>query len=170
MSLIEDLRPTKLDEVVGQENAKRVVRTMIEQNKPDDLMLLGPSGTGKTTTAQIAARALTGKESPSWVAWDSTWVHFVADRCGDRKFIEERVQELSGYPGLRILVFDQAEVIPEPSQKLLLSLTERAERETYYFFCTKEPNKLIRDLQTRCQIAQFTWLNKDARVIVIKRG
>lgn len=62
--LAERMRPTKLDEVVGQEHlvgAQKIVRQIIDNKEPTSLILWGPPGTGKTTLARIIA-AETGAE------------------------------------------------------------------------------------------------------------
>jgi len=62
--LAERMRPSKLDDVVGQEHlvgAQKIVRQIIENKEPTSLILWGPPGTGKTTLARIIA-AETGAE------------------------------------------------------------------------------------------------------------
>ena len=58
--LADELRPKTLDEVVGQEEILgegRMLRRMIESGKVPNLIFYGPSGTGKTTVANIIADA-----------------------------------------------------------------------------------------------------------------
>ena len=58
--LAAELRPKTLDEVVGQEEILgegKMLRRMIESGKVPNLIFYGPSGTGKTTVANIIADA-----------------------------------------------------------------------------------------------------------------
>ena len=57
--LADLLRPTTLDEVVGQEHILgegAVLRRLIESGKVPNMVFYGPSGTGKTTVANIIAK------------------------------------------------------------------------------------------------------------------
>ena len=58
--LADELRPKTLDDVVGQEEILgegKVLRRMIESSRVPNLIFYGPSGTGKTTVANIIADA-----------------------------------------------------------------------------------------------------------------
>ena len=57
--LADLLRPTNLDEVYGQEHILgegAVLRRLIDSGKIPNMIFYGPSGTGKTTVAQIIAK------------------------------------------------------------------------------------------------------------------
>ncbi len=57
--LADELRPTSLDEVFGQEHILSegaMLRRIIESGKIPNLIFYGPSGTGKTTVANIIAK------------------------------------------------------------------------------------------------------------------
>ena len=59
--LAERMRPTALEELVGQEHLAgkgSILRTAIEQGKIPSMILWGPPGTGKTTIANIIANTL----------------------------------------------------------------------------------------------------------------
>lgn len=59
--LAERMRPTTLDELVGQEHLVgkgSILRTAIESGKIPSMILWGPPGTGKTTLANIIAHSL----------------------------------------------------------------------------------------------------------------
>jgi putative ATPase len=58
--LADEIRPRSLDEVVGQEHIlgkDGLLRRIIESGRIPNLIFYGPSGTGKTTVASIAAEA-----------------------------------------------------------------------------------------------------------------
>ena len=58
--LAETLRPTTLDDVVGQQHligAGKPLRLAIESRTPHSMILWGPPGVGKTTLARILAHA-----------------------------------------------------------------------------------------------------------------
>ena len=61
--LADKIRPTSLDEVVGQQHLigkNGILRRIIESNNIPNMIFYGPSGTGKTTIANIIA-SLTNK-------------------------------------------------------------------------------------------------------------
>ena len=52
-SVMEQLRPATLDEIVGQELAVRSLRSKLASPYPQHLILYGPPGVGKTTAARL---------------------------------------------------------------------------------------------------------------------
>ena len=57
--LADEIRPDSLDDVVGQKHILGeggLLRRIIESGKIPNLVFYGPSGTGKTTVANIIAR------------------------------------------------------------------------------------------------------------------
>lgn len=52
-SMSEMLRPSSLDEIVGQERAVEVLRSKLASPYPQHLILYGPPGVGKTTAARL---------------------------------------------------------------------------------------------------------------------
>ena len=87
--LADALRPTTLDEVVGQEHIlgpNGVLRRIIENGQIPNMIFYGPSGVGKTTVASIiagktkrrlyrlnATTASIGISSRFWMSWIPSW-------------------------------------------------------------------------------------------------
>lgn len=55
-ALFEKYRPSSLDDVVGQTTACKRIKMLIQRGTIGNLLLHGPSATGKTTLARIVAR------------------------------------------------------------------------------------------------------------------
>src|SRR5215472_6085002 len=134
MALRDDLRPNTLDEVVGQHTAKRVIEKVLEnfqrQRILEHLLLIGDSGLGKTTVAQIIARTATGQDEAGARFGESTWLHFNSAQCGDVDFIRDELMEYSRLAMFKVFVFDEAHRITPVSQDLLLSVLERTRTQT----------------------------------------
>jgi DNA polymerase III delta prime subunit len=162
MALRDLLRPKALSDLIGQGNAKRIVRKMIEDKAPGHLLLFGESGTGKTSLALIAAREITGEQDEGMFGWGG-WKHLNSSESGNKDFIAGTVTNFAQYAGLKIFIFDEAHTITRDSQTLLLNLLERT-GDTFYFFCTTQPKKLIYELRTRCRKIKFEWLTPEERV------
>ena len=55
---VEHYRPTKLDNYVGNENIKKVIKQYLDQDDIQNLCFYGPAGTGKTTLAKLIVKNL----------------------------------------------------------------------------------------------------------------
>ena len=69
--LASRLRPTTLEEVVGQQHIigkDKLLYRAIKADKLSSVIFYGPPGTGKTTLAKVIARECTGRrQSCSWM-------------------------------------------------------------------------------------------------------
>jgi putative ATPase len=97
--LAQRLRPTSLDDFVGQENVVgpgRALRLAIEQDRVPSMILYGPPGSGKTTLARIVAQT-TGAEFEELSAVSAT--------VGNVREVLARARERLGASGRRTILF-----------------------------------------------------------------
>lgn len=97
--LAEKLRPTTLDEVIGQEHLVgkgKPIRLMIEKGVITSMMFWGPPGTGKTTLATVIANSL-----------DAEFIFFSAVTSGvaDVRLVIKRAGQLMEEQNKRTILF-----------------------------------------------------------------
>jgi DNA polymerase-3 subunit gamma/tau len=153
MSLYQKYRPTTFDEVFGQDEAVKVMKSIVEmpkEKRPHVFLFGGASGCGKTTLAKVFARA---------IGVDPDTMNFqTLDASKDRSI--ERIREL--YDKLyirpmgtkaegRIFLLDEAHQLLKPAQEALLKMCEDTPSSAYIIFATTEPDALGKALRSRCK-------------------
>ena len=139
-------RPATLKEVVGQDAAVRSLRGLIERGESRAFLFTGPSGTGKTTLARIAADML-GCNAMGVLELDAA-THTGIDAMREVQDVI-RYRPLGGAPA-RAVVIDEAHSISRQAWQSLLKVIEEPPPGVSWFFCTTEPSKVPQTIKTRC--------------------
>ena len=163
--LADRLRPTSLDEVVGQEHLlgpDAPLRRLIEADRLSSAILFGPAGTGKTTLARLVART-TEKEFASLSAVDAS----VKDV---REVIARSRQRLGERGQGTILFLDEVHRFSKSQQDALLPAVEEglivligATTENPYFSVNPP-------LLSRSTLFRLEPLGADALRELVRRG
>lgn len=141
-----DYRPTELADVVGQDAAVRALSGLIKRGASRAFLFSGPSGTGKTTLARIAARMLGCEDK------DVTEVDGATNTGIDAM---RRVQELTQYRPFgkspwRALIIDECHALSRQAWQSLLKAIEEPLPTVAWFLCTTELSKVPQTIKTRC--------------------
>lgn len=164
MELYQKFRPKTLKELVGQDAVVKSLSKMIKQkNVPHAIILSGPSGTGKTTTARILREELQCSD-----------MDFVEINAADARGIDTardirqtvRLMPVSGKS--RIWLIDEAHKTTGDFQTAILKLLEDAPQHAYFMLATTAPDKLLPTIRTRCTSLQFKPLSEKDMTGLIK--
>ena len=184
MEWTEKYRPHKLNEVIGQEKAMKVIRGYLKlgiENMPH-LLFQGDYGTGKTTTAKCIANELKAhllevnaseeggidkiRDMSRRFNLASSMYDWVRDKDGNRPYYGT------------ILLLDEAERLSEASQRALRITLEKPQTHTKVIMCVNELTtvkngsviyKLDEGLLKRLELLKFRNLSdEDMRKIAEK--
>ena len=162
--LAEQMRPTTLDEVIGQTqllDQGEILRQIVKNQEPVSLILWGPPGTGKTTLARIIANAL-----------QTEFVELSAVTSGKKdveKVIEHARQNWN--LGLRTILFvDEIHRFNKAQQDAFLPHVESG-LITLIGATTENPSfEVITPLLSRTRVLVLQPLSKDEIIAILKRA
>ena len=162
MSLATEMRPTKLADVFGNEGIKASLQAILSRSElqptPKAYLFAGRSGCGKTTFARLMASAL--GVTPDGI------VEINTANCRGIDTIREAVIPFTDagqrpIAGLIAFVLDECHRFTKDAQEALLKAVEDCPEHAFFFFCTTEPEGMIKTLRNRCSIFQVSALNMD---------
>ncbi len=168
MALYRTYRPTRLDEVVGQEHVTGPLRRALDNDRVHHAYLFsGPRGCGKTSTARILARSLNCEQGPT------------PDPCGvcqscqdlsatgpgsidvieldaashggvdDTRDLRERAMFAPASSRYKIYIIDEAHMVSTAGFNALLKLVEEPPEHVRFIFATTEVDKVLPTIRSR---------------------
>lgn len=139
-------RPSKFEDVIGQDAAVKALRGIIKRKSSRAFLLTGPTGTGKTTLARIAAIAL-GAGNDTIIEIDAA-THTGVDNV--RQIQDVLRYKPFGDVEVRAIIVDEAHGLSKQSWDALLKSIEEPPAHIVWFFCTTNPIKVPATIKSRC--------------------
>lgn len=162
--LAERMRPTTLDEVIGQTHLLgdgEILRQIVRSREPVSLILWGPPGSGKTTLARIIAAEV-----------DAEFIEMSAVTSG-KKDVERVIEHARQNWNLQvrtILFVDEIHRFNKAQQDAFLPHVESG-LITLIGATTENPSfEVINPLLSRSRVLVLQPLTKDEVVIILKRA
>ena len=161
--LADLLRPTTLDEVYGQEHILgqgAILRRLIDSGKVPNMVFYGPSGTGKTTVANIIAQQT------------NRTLYKLNATTASTADIKQIVAELDGFmaPNGVLLYLDEIQSFNKKQQQTLLEYIENG-KITLIASTTENPYFYVFNaILSRSTIFEFKQIDAPAALKAVKRA
>ncbi|MFN4245470.1 MAG: DNA polymerase III subunit gamma/tau [Brevinematia bacterium] len=161
-------RPQTFDEVVGQDDVIKALKTAIELNKIGQAYLFsGPRGVGKTTISRILAKSLNCINGPTPTpcnkcencqeikngnSVDVIEIDGASNRkIDDIRNIREAVKFVPVKSRYKIYIIDEVHMLTDEAFNALLKTLEEPPKHVLFIFATTEPYKVKQTIRSRCQ-------------------
>jgi len=178
--------PDYLDEIVGQETAKKYVRTSLKKDKLYNLLLAGPKGVGKRMFAFALAKTLgCPLNSPNFYLlgpipagirekedkiaeyqkkyWPEFPVIEVEDRANIlieqvRKLIDQQLGLMPRAESKRVVLILEADKMTEEAANCFLKTLEEPPLDTIFVLTSSRIDSLLPTIRSRCQTVHLCYL------------
>jgi len=152
--LTEQLRPKKLEDVVGQKEIVNKLKEFVKKGEIPNLLFYGNPGVGKTTVAHIIGREILGKTfKTNFIDMNAS-----SDRGIDtiRGLIQERAKVRSlGTNKPKIIFLDEAEMMTRDAQTALRRIMEDYYKTCRFILSCNFIEKIIEPIRDRCSPFHF---------------
>jgi len=147
----EKYRPVRLREILGQEEAIAALRAFIEKRTVPDLLLLGPLGTAKTTSALCFVSEL---------YLGDLGAHFLEMNSGEKDAIATIKEFANSRPvqggiPFKVALLRQLDAIDPGAQQSLRRIVERTVPTCRFIFTAQHKDRVIGALRSRCSTLLF---------------
>ena len=155
---IEKYRPSTFDDIIGQKDSVVKLKAMVAKGDIQHMILSGPPGVGKTTSAMVLAKTVFG------TVWTQNFMELNASDDRKLSVIQGKVKEFARSRPIdaqfKIILFDEADSLTQEAQQALRRMMEEYSSTCRFVFSANYQSNIIEPLQSRCAILRFHPLSK----------
>jgi DNA polymerase III delta prime subunit len=149
-------RPKHIDELILPDRIKNHLANIVKDKRLPNMLMSGPAGTGKTSTAIVLAGML-DLEYLYINASEQTGIDVL--RTNVRQFITNVSWDGTG----KVVILDEFDRASPQFQDALKSTLEQFSKSCSFIFISNHKNKIIPPLQSRLQTVEFKFSNAESK-------
>ncbi len=157
----EKYRPKTFEEVVGQDEIVKRIKSLTNSMNIPHLLFAGPAGIGKSTLALIIVKDLFGEN------WKQNYLELNASDTRGIEVVRQEVKNFArtkslGNVPFKVIFLDEADALTKEAQQALRRTMENFTSTCRFILSCNYSSKIIDPIQSRCAIFRFKLLEKKA--------
>tara|TARA_Y100000310_G_C20695767_1_gene825597 strand:- start:2849 stop:3844 length:996 start_codon:yes stop_codon:yes gene_type:complete len=155
----EKYRPVKFEELVGQDEIVKRVKSLVGSMNIPHLLFAGPAGTGKSTLALITVKQLFGD------SWRENYLELNASDERGIDVVRQKVKDFArtkaiGNVPFKVIFLDEADALTREAQQALRRTMENFTSTCRFILSCNYSSKILDPIQSRCVVFRFKLLEK----------
>jgi len=155
----EKYRPKKFEEMVGQTEVIKRVKSLVNSMNIPHLLLAGPAGTGKSTLALIIVKQLFND------SWRENYLELNASDERGIDVIRQKVKDFArtkaiGDVPFKVIFLDEADALTREAQQALRRTMENYTSTCRFVLSCNYSSRILDPIQSRTVVFRFQLLEK----------